>query len=440
MLDIDNGLDFNQQFAEAYDLLENSQRNIFVTGKAGTGKSTLLQYFREHTTKNVVVLAPTGVAAVNVKGQTVHSFFRFKPNITLEKVPTLKIKKADRELYRNMDAVIIDEVSMVRADLLDCVDAFLRLYGRDKKKVFGGVQMIFMGDLYQLPPVVNREEQDIFRGVYASPYFFDSKVFETLELACIDLSKIYRQTDDVFIELLNAIRTKCVAETQMRTLNERYNPYFIPPEDDFYIYLTTTNALADGINENHLQKLETKAYRYVGAVEGKFESKTLPTHKCLDLKVGSQVMLLNNDPQGRWVNGSIGKITDIVEDLSATDLISIELEDGREVEVSPFKWEMFRFCFNKDTETIESEMVGAFSQYPLKLAWAVTIHKSQGKTFSKVVVDIGQGAFSHGQTYVALSRCTTLDGLVLRKPILRKHLILDRRVVDFMSRYQAVVN
>jgi hypothetical protein len=326
---------------------------------------------------------------------------------------------------------------MMRSDLLDCVDAFLRLHGPKRKQPFGGVQMIFIGDLYQLPPVVNREEGDLFRGLYASPYFFDAKVFQQISVEFIDLAKIYRQQDDDFIELLNAIRNRSVSEDHLKRLNRRYLPDFHPTKEDFYIYLTTTNALAESVNMKYLAALSAKPYHYEGKITGKFDMKNLPTQPTLDLKIGAQVMLLNNDPQGRWVNGSIGKVFTVAEDLTSTDIVGIELEGGRKVEVTPFTWEMFRFSYNEAAERLESESVGAFSQYPLKLAWAVTIHKSQGKTFSKVIIDIGEGTFAHGQAYVALSRCTSLGGIVLKRPILKRHILLDERVKTFMSRWDS---
>jgi len=432
---ITTDFDFNQQFAQAYNLLENSKSNIFITGQAGTGKSTLLKYFREHTKKDMVVLAPTGVAAVNIMGQTIHSFFRFKPDITPESVADIRIRKENREIYKNIDAIIIDEVSMLRADLLDCVDAFLRIHGKKKKKPFGGIQIIFMGDLYQLPPVVTKEEKEIFRDIYTSPYFFSSKAYNEISVAFIDLAKIYRQQDDDFIELLNAIRNKEITSRHLQVLNERCDPLFYPDENDLYVYLTTTNRLADQINKTQLVRLEGKVYHFEGSIDGKFENKNLPTHEFLDIKIGAQVMLLNNDSSGRWINGSIGKVLSISGDLTATAIVEVQLDGGSVVEVAPFRWEMFRFYFNEDTQMIESEGVGSFTQYPLKLAWAVTIHKSQGKTFSKVIIDIGTGTFAHGQAYVALSRCTSLEGIILRKPIYKRHILLDGRVVDFMKQF-----
>ncbi|MCK5180729.1 MAG: AAA family ATPase [Candidatus Omnitrophica bacterium] len=438
-------IEFNDQFAKAYDLLENGSWNLFITGKAGTGKSTLLQYFRDHTTKSVAVLAPTGVAAVNIKGQTIHSFFRFKPDITPEGVRAIKVRRTQKELYRKIDTIIIDEISMVRADLLDCVDVFLRLHGRDRTVAFGGVQMVFIGDLYQLSPVVTRAERGIFKDVYPSPYFFDSKVYREMNDASqhprkvefVELKKIYRQKEEAFIKLLGTIRNRTATPEHLKALNERYIPHFQPQKDDFYVYLTTTNAMADRINQERLDELEGRSYYYEGTLAGEFGARNLPTHEVLELKIGAQIMLLNNDPGGRWINGSIGKIVEILDEGK---VVTIELSEGGIVDVTPFEWEMFRFFFNEDTELLESESVGSFTQHPLKLAWAVTIHKSQGKTFEKAIVDVGTGTFAHGQAYVALSRCVSFDGLVLKKPILRRHILLDDSVVRFMSSQFSVEN
>lgn len=428
---------FDEEFSAAYDLLENNPSPVFVTGKAGTGKSTLLRYFREHTSKNIVVLAPTGVAALNVRGQTIHSFFRFRPDITPEGVHSIRLRKAQKTIFKKLDAVVIDEISMVRSDLLDCVDAFLRLHGPDGTAPFGGVQMIFFGDLYQLPPVMTRLDRDIFKDLYASPYFFDAVAFKQLDFRIIELKKIYRQKDEAFIRLLNSVRDKSISVTDMEVLNRRLNPRFSPGEKDFYVYLTTTNALADGINQERLKELPGESLHLEGTLSNGFDVKSLPTHQRLELKTGAQVMLLNNEPGGKWVNGTIGKIFSTAKDHEATETIRVALASGLVVEVPQFTWEVFRFFYNKDTEQIDSESAGSFCQYPLKLAWAITIHKSQGKTFSKVVLDIGNGTFAPGQMYVALSRCTDLEGLVLKKPIFKRHILLDDQVVRFMTAQDA---
>jgi ATP-dependent exoDNAse (exonuclease V) alpha subunit len=430
-------LEFNEQFTLAYNLLENTNEHLFITGKAGTGKSTLLRFFRDNTAKNVVILAPTGVAAVNVRGQTIHSFFRFKPDITPEGVSSIRIRRNEQELYRKIDTLIIDEASMLRSDLLDCIAAFLMIYGKDPSRAFGGVQLILIGDLYQLPPVVTKHDREAFQGMYESPYFFDSKAYKKLAIRTIELTKIYRQKEEEFIHLLSSIRDRSVTLEHLKMINKRYLPDFVPDEEDFYIYLTTTNALADQINQERLKQIKANSVISAGTMTGEFDEKSLPTHKDLELKIGAQVMLLNNDPEGRWINGTIGKITYLNAEGFGTDAIEVELSDGDVVEVTPFTWEMYQFFYNEDTERLESREIGSFKQYPLRPAWAVTIHKSQGKTFSRVVVDVGYGTFAHGQLYVALSRCTTLEGIVLKKPIRKDHILLDQRVVLFLK--QALV-
>jgi ATP-dependent exoDNAse (exonuclease V) alpha subunit len=346
-----------------------------------------------------------------------------------------RLRLSDEEnIYKKLDAIVIDEISMVRADLLDCVDRFLRLNGPKADRPFGGIQMIFIGDLYQLPPVTAGAEREIFRSVYETPYFYSAKVFGSVEMEFVELEKIYRQHDAQFINLLNSIRNNSISEEGLQLLNQRYMPDFEPSPDDFYIYLTTINKLADEINSKELARLDTKLHTFTGRIEGQFGNEYLPTAINLQVKVGAQIMLLNNDADGRWVNGSIGKITEIIEDDNSGAVIIAELADGKTVEITPYTWEIFRFF--ADGGQLQSEVMGRFKQYPLMLAWAVTIHKSQGKTFDRVIIDIGRGTFAHGQTYVALSRCTTLDGIVLKKPILKKHIWTDYKVVKFLTRYQ----
>jgi ATP-dependent DNA helicase PIF1 len=461
-------IEINPGFRRALDVMEGTSRHVFITGKAGTGKSTLLELWRGQTLKRTAVLAPTGVAALNVRGQTIHSFFGFKPDVTPEavrKLPKGRGAAADRAaLYRNLDAIVIDEVSMVRADLMDCVEKFLRLNGPRPKELFGGLQMILIGDLYQLPPVVTGQERGLFapdppslrRGFgrptgsspaavlsaarYESPYFFSARVFAEPAFAMdfVELEKVYRQNDAAFIALLNAIRNRSVDDIQMDHLNSRWDPEFTPPDDEFYITLTSTNDLAAARNREKLASLPGRARRYEGFIEGEFDRRSLPTDECLELKAGAQVMLLTNDRKGRWVNGTIGRVTAIRRpgDADGDDIVSVELPDGGEIDLAPATWELYRFRYDADADRIDSEPVGSFTQYPLRLAWAVTIHKSQGKTFDKVVVDIGRGAFAHGQVYVALSRCTAFGGLVLRTPIRRSHIWMDWRIVRFLTRFQ----
>jgi ATP-dependent DNA helicase PIF1 len=426
-------IEINEQFRHALDIMEGSNRSIFITGRAGTGKSTLLNYFRHTTQKKVAVLAPTGVAALNVKGQTIHSFFRFKPGITPDRVK--KPRSANSEsVYRKLDIIVIDEVSMVRADLLDCVDRFLRLNGPEADKPFGGIQMAFIGDLYQLPPVVTGGEKEVFQSLYETPYFYGARVFDSFEMEFVELEKIYRQHDEEFITLLNSIRNNSVTGEGLELLNERYQPDFEPPPEDFYVYLTTTNRLAEEINGKRLAGLKGRLYTFTGSIEGEFGQEYLATKIDLEVKVGAQIMMLNNDTEGRWVNGSIGKITGITQNGKGEDIIVAELADDEEVDITPFTWEIYRFFV--EGGGLQSEVIGTFTQYPLMLAWAVTIHKGQGKTFDRVIIDIGKGIFAHGQMYVALSRCTTLGGIVLKRPALKKHIWTNYQVMDFLTKYQ----
>ena len=430
-------IELNPQFKKALRLMEETGKNIFVTGRAGTGKSTLLTYFRDQTKKDVAVLAPTGVAAVNIQGQTIHSFFGFKPNITVDIVRKEYRNRKRRGLYKKLDAIVIDEISMVRADLLDCIDEFLRLNGPSKEKPFGGVQMIFIGDLYQLPPVVTSEAKMLFKTIYQSPYFFDAVVMGKTKMEMVLLEKIYRQKDEKFIRVLNAVRNRSVTEADLNIINTQHDPDFDPAADDFYIYLTTTNAMARTVNQHYLNKLRSENFEHEGWISGKFDKKALPTTINLQVKVGSQIMLVSNDRDGYWINGTIGKIIDFEEDEEEKiTIIWVELANGEEVGVAPHTWEMFRFFLNQKTGRLDSEVVGSFTQYPLMLAWAITIHKSQGKTFEKVILDIGRGTFAHGQTYVALSRCTSLEGLVLKKPLQKKHILMDWKVVKFLTGFQ----
>lgn len=447
MIKTKNKLDINPEFKRALDLMENTDKNVFITGRAGTGKSTLLSYFRERTKKKVVVLAPTGVAAINVGGQTIHSFFGFKSDITLQKVKKLDKNKQFGQIYKKLDVIIIDEISMVRADLLDCVDKFMKLNGRDKNLPFGGAQMIFFGDLYQLPPVVTSQEKQIFRSHYQTPYFFSAHVFSLqqkiisdeseFKMEMVELEKIYRQEDDHFISLLNAVRNNTVDDRGMEEFNKNYQPDFEPPASEMWITLTTTNDLAASINDKYLSRVKGKERVFKGQLIGGFDIKNLPTELKLKVKIGAQIMLLNNDRDKRWVNGTIGQVVDIfVDKETGESVVETKLADGEIVHITLHQWDMFNFVYDHESKQINSKAVGSFIQYPFKLAWAVTIHKSQGKTFDKVVLDIGRGTFSPGQLYVALSRCTAIEGLVLKRPIAKKHVWLDWQVVKFVTNFQ----
>ena len=428
-------IDFNPEFKSALKLMEESGKCLLITGRAGTGKSTLLNYFR-HTTKNkVVILAPTGVAAINVSGQTIHSFFHFKPNVTPAAIKKKKSKGTEKTtIYKKLTTIVIDEVSMVRADLLDCVDKFLRLNGPAPKLPFGGVQMIFIGDLYQLPPVVTNTEREIFRTHYPTPYFFSASVFAELDLAFIELEKVYRQKDDEFVRLLNTIRNRSVTDDDLAAFNRRCDPLFEAPPGTFYLSLTSTNVLADTINEKCLAELPGKVWTAEGIIEGDFGKEYLPTAIDLRLKKGAQIMLLNNDPVGQWVNGTIGKIKKFEKDDNDEDVIVAELDNGDTARIKPYTWKIYRFFLKN--EELGSEEVGSFMQYPVRLAFAVTIHKSQGKTFENVIIDVGRGTFAHGQMYVALSRCTTLDGIILKQPLKKNHILMDWQVVKFLTDMQ----
>jgi len=430
-----SNIELNEEFKRALELMEGTSKNVFITGKAGTGKSTLLEYFRDTTQKKIVVLAPTGVSALNVQGETIHSFFGFRPDITIDKIEKLLPK--DAKIYKELDAIVIDEISMVRADLLDCVDKFLRLNGKKPNLPFGGIQMIFIGDLYQLPPVVTSKEKKIFTDHYESPYFFDSNVFKNLPVEFVELNKVYRQKDAKFIELLNQIRNNTITEQNLNLLNSRVGAPISQRESDFVVYLTTLNEMASKINNEYLDRLPGKAYQWLAQIEGEFEKNAFPTDYLLTIKPGAQVMMLNNDPQGRWVNGSLGRVLKVrYNRKEECVVIDVQFQAGNKEYVKPFSWELFHFKYNEETKKIETEIVGSFTQYPLKLAWAVTIHKSQGKTFDKVIVDVGRGTFAGGQVYVALSRCTSFEGISLKKPIRKGHIFTDWRIIRFLTRFQ----
>lgn len=431
-------IDLNEQFKEAMDRLDKTSRSVFVTGNAGTGKSTLLTHFREKTKKKVVVLAPTGVSALNVNGQTIHSFFGFSPNIDVERVRRSKPTKGQLSILKHLDTIVIDEVSMVRADLMDCIDEALRNF-LNTNEPFGGIQMVFIGDLHQLPPIVVGDDERLrFKTEYMSPYFFDAKVFQNVQFDCIELQKIYRQKDFDFVELLNKVRANRVSNLDLDTLNSRVlsDPDSFHNDDHSYITLTTTNKAADEINSMRLNRVKSPLKVYSAEYSGTFEAGNHPTLSNLQLKKGAQVMMLNNDQAGRWVNGSIGQIVKIgFDDISGEDVLHVKLKDsGKKVEVEPYQWELNKYNWDEDLDDMVQSTVGTFRQYPLRLAWAVTIHKSQGKTFDKVVVDIGSGAFAHGQVYVALSRCRSMSGLLLQKPISSRHIWSNRRVELFHSK------
>ncbi len=425
-------LQLNDDFKYALDALEKTGQSLFITGKAGTGKSTLLQLFRNTTKKKVAVLAPTGVAALNVQGQTIHSFFGFPPRIITPSEAARRVTRKDLlRLYKNLEVLIIDEISMVRADMLDGMDKFLRI-NRENFRPFGGVQVVFFGDLFQLPPVVTRDpvESSYFNEYYESPYFFSAKIFQEpdFQLDMLELRKVYRQESRHFLRLLEAVRINEIDYDDLEDLNERHAPHF--NEMEGYITLCARNATADRINQRELSQLDTPEFEFLASVKGQFDPGLYPTDAALRLRQGAQVMFVRNDQEERqFVNGTIGKIIQLNQDS-----IVVETEEyggkKRKIDVPKIEWEIIRYRASA-TGSIETEVAGSFTQYPLKLAWAITIHKSQGKTFDRVLIDLGGGAFEHGQLYVALSRCRTLEGIVLRQPIRTQDIITDERVVAF---------
>ncbi len=428
------GITISPQFEAIIDKLENGSGHLFITGKAGTGKSTLLQHFRLHTKIPLVILAPTGVAAVHIGGETIHSFFKFAPNVTKKEARSDAHFTEDRELYRKLEMIIIDEISMVRSDLLDCVDTFLRVI-RDDDRSFGGVRMIFFGDLYQLPPVVTSREYLTFRTLYPSEWFFDSQVIqgilnsETESLELIELTTIYRQQDQEFIDLLAAIRMKTATDEHLLQLNERVRSSSEIEESLPPITLTGRRDTAAEINQEHLARLKTKEHIYDGTHSGTFPDGHLPTINQLILKVGARVMFVANDPEGRYVNGTLGTIRKLKEKS-----VVVKIDDGGLEEIDPHTWELTHTVLSEKQE-LEKEKLGEFTQLPLMLAWAVTIHKSQGKTFDRVVINLERGAFAHGQVYVALSRSTTLAGISLTHPVTHNDIKLNWRVNQFLTAY-----
>lgn len=434
-------LNITPGFRRALAAIERGD-NVFVTGRAGTGKSTLLRYFRDITKKPPVVLAPTGVAAVNVGGQTIHSFFGFGPDVTTSRLP--RVQPKDLKKYKALQTIIIDEISMVRADLLDCVNTLLKKYGPQQGRPFGGVQMVFIGDLYQLPPVVTSEARDALAKQYATPYFFSARVFDPQQtllndsqkfaMETIELEDVFRQRDGVFLAILNRIRNNSATPEDLAVLNTRIAVHDHTKVNEG-IVLTTTNRRSDMINEDALARLPGKVKIFHGSRRGKFDRSALPTAEELAVKQGARVMLLSNDRERRWINGTLGTIVDIAEE-NDDGILVIELETGEIVNVVRHEWDMYAYTFDQESETLRAEPIGSFVQFPIRLAWAVTIHKGQGKTFERLHIDLECGTFAPGQLYVALSRATTLEGLTLEKPVQRRHVWTDWNVVKFVTKYE----
>ena len=422
----------NNELRTAWDFVEHTGRSIFLTGKAGTGKTTFLKAVVEQSSKRSIVVAPTGVAAINAGGMTIHSFFQlpFSPFVPGAKIESrFDFGKEKRKIISSLDLLIIDEISMVRSDLLDAIDSVLRRF-RDRYKPFGGVQLLMIGDLQQLTPVVTPDDERMLAPYYDTPYFFGSKALAQIEYVTIQLEKVYRQQDDTFLTLLNHIREGHPTADDLALLNARYQPAFVPQPNEGYIRLTTHNQMANNYNESELKKLSGRAYTYRAKIEGTFPDYSYPTAETLVLKEGAQVMFVKNDPSGehRYYNGRIGHVT-----LAEDNRLEVYCPgDAEAIEVDPLEWENARYTLNDQTREIETEVLGKFSQLPLRLAWAITIHKSQGLTFERAIIDASL-SFAPGQVYVALSRCKTLEGMALASQIPPHAIISDERVDSYIS-------
>lgn len=423
--------DRNFEVELARFIVEKTRRSLFLTGKAGTGKTTFLRDITRHTKKKHIVLAPTGVAAVNAGAMTIHSFFQFGlgayvPGVVAPQTGYL-IRKAKLDLIRNLDLIIIDEISMVRADLLDHIDAELRRIRRSYLP-FGGVQLLMIGDLQQLPPIAHGEEEMILRQHYKSLYFFDCKALQNLEYSCIELKNVYRQNDSHFVDILNRARIGRLTPEDIDELNTRYQPRFMPRPEDNYIRLVTHNRMVQNVNEGEMTKLDGDEYAFDAKVTGTFPPESFPTAERLVLKKGAQVMFIKNDPDKRFINGTLGEVCYLWKDK-----IKVRIADtGVTIDVEPMEWENIRYQLEETDKTVKSTTIGKFRQYPVRPAWAITIHKSQGLTFDRAIID-ARAAFSPGQAYVALSRCRSLEGIVLSSPLRASAFMTDTTIDDFLQ-------
>lgn len=436
-------MEMNEESILAWNIIEKTSANLFLTGKAGTGKTTFLKRLKELSPKRMIVLAPTGIAAINAGGMTIHSFFQlpfspYVPGTTFGsgEQKRYQFSKLKRNIIRSIDLLVIDEISMVRSDLLDAIDSVLRQYRKRHDLPFGGVQLLMIGDLQQLAPVVTPQEEHLLGQHYDTPFFFSSNALKQVGYLTVELKKIYRQQDEQFISLLNQIRENKASEETLQALNQRYIPNFVPPKEGNYIRLTTHNAPAQYINEQQLAALPAQSFSFTADIEGDFPETSYPADFKLTLKPGAQVMFIKNDPQHRFYNGMIGEVIGVKTDENGSKIIVRSKDSGEEFELEKMEWTNAKYTLNEKTKEIEETVEGKFMQYPLRLAWAITIHKSQGLTFEHAIIDASH-SFTHGQTYVALSRCKTLEGMVLSEPLSRGAIISSQTVDAFTSQLAA---
>jgi ATP-dependent DNA helicase PIF1 len=435
-----DGYEKNSIVKQLFEKVETTNESFYITGKAGTGKSTFIQYFAQKTRKKVLMCAFTGIAAINVGGQTIHSFFRFPPQPLLpedDEITTFEKYSPKYKLIQELDVIIIDEVSMLRADIVEAIDYSLRKNGGNPNKVFGGKQIIFVGDIFQLPPVANSNDEidnELFTNVYKSKYFFDSLAYKKLNPSYFEFKISYRQgADQKFVEILDKIRVCDIDDDVLSALNTRVDPLYVPQNDDFVITLASNNFIAQNENSRRLYELPYTTFKFEAQVSGEFREDRFPTNKVLELKKYAQVIFIKNDMAKKWVNGTIAKI-----DFISDDFIEIRLQNGNIHKLEKTTWENRVYQYDRSKGRIVSELKGTFTQYPIKLAWAVTIHKSQGLTFDNVIIDVGSGAFVNGQMYTGLSRCRTLNGINLKRAIKKEDIISDKRIVTFHETEQLI--